>query len=1291
MNKCFILALAAASNLYLIVMGALGGVVEADYARLDSKKGRLEEQREQFETERIAAEHTGDNARVEELNQDVSNIEQEIEKVSQEIAAAVPKLQLAGRAASGHFEADVTESSVIKAKTIGDWQKAFKQFSSQRGWFTGGGQLFQVGPEDRAGNLVDVIKETPISLLMQDPIAGLDALISIGDLAWDMAQKKQFVAGEESRDYAVVANQLKNKMVEFARQTDFSKETLPDELKKWADFYKKVDALHATPLIKGPVEHEIASKITNVIKKAIGAVPAEPDKAVDTLYEMAMVIADLPVEAQKTLLEPIAAKMSDRVSQALNQDTLMAGTIGKNEHVEEVIEEAYKREISMLEKYMMLMQNSTIPENAKSAQVQAARRLTRLKDFADAQKTTVGSFLQGLWKAAKGWVTPDVLETVLSNGHQEEFIKTEDEQKGRFGLGKLEALPQDIIVRMLGELPSIIQNLDQAQDPAQRRALVEKIDALKSKLTEKVFPPKTPTWDFDPIWTYKEMLIEERDIKGLEENIKQMDEAVERAKAKELSEITELTGTLEETIEKAKTATDNELIALDSSLEAQRKDLEKYSNTILSEAKQKPIVLALGQIEAWQSVADLARQVQGFAQAESGQTLSEAFLSQMTRTISFLDYRQEPLFSDQLSVMQKQRDVLARATKTLTAQTITVEGKPLNLVEIGQLATGAVYMSEKLPGDLASLEKSGLVTSTKTEKGSVVYKITDKMRYLSNAAQEHGSLQERSDQLSAYLSNHTAGTPPEADELRTASGGVIPLAQELRLPFLIPDDQVELLKNVYRLAFDQGFLMPEGDNQEERRRQVAVGFSQDKLVRDIADILNTQRKSGQVVDLYFEAVVIQRLKSFDPTLTQAQREALNNDASRAKMMTDILSLSDPEAVLAMNPDIVAQESTTLYKELSYQYTAALTDLSLGWKDFKLTWKKRGSKVAFYSILPASVAAFFGAKFALGSGASLLGATIGTAVGGPFGTVIGGAAGGLGGSMVSDIGAAVSGLGTGATLYAISKLTEPGSSQAEELKDALTRAGKSSALLEQDKGVWDASQQWVKSFFQSDLSNMVDNARDAKFFIDQRVNRAQISKERFYEMLNLKPDARLVEVEAALKRRQVLLEKGPFIARWLAQRRLNSAYRFMLETNRQAVWEHLAYNTMLANINLKVIATIAEKNTGLIAQTLDGFTGQLKALWSKLWSGKESIKPEELKKLSEEATQMFTGQVSDLRAFNDAIINNPDILKGASLFGDTTLLDSFKDTLDGRIGALTNSYHESIDVILKEMGYGSLNA
>ncbi len=1038
----------------------------------------------------------------------------------------------------------------------------------------------------------------------------------------------------------------------------------------------------------------VSKAIDNLAQKALSLPPQEAfsslvamtqDKAGQKLFEQ------LPGSAQALLATLDTAVVSTLNSHASTSTLSSAAANAQKSYVD-----SYSKQADQLKQYLDFSQKYRQGSKGIEAQTAAAQRITRLKDFAEAQQGLPAnkqnqSDLRTLTSTIKKYL---VKNAQITKSLAPEFSKAEDIQKADFALGALPALPEDMLANIDRNVTDILDRISKTQDPKELKDLYGKLEQAYADLESP--PIKDTTLSYEDLIPASDKALLDSLSAKLTKALGDRKEAI----TANVEQLAKLKTQLEETLPQLQATTLDTIGELRTTLDEMSKSLDAMTEHALPE----PMVILFervdGQVKAWSNILETAENYKNFLNTEAtADQVKQANISLMSTASALPDQLNydEPIFTDRLEVMKSQQDALGQLTGLLREPKMSISGKDHDLIEVGQFI-------EQYSQDLDRVDKpilDQLIANkfaeevTETVDGQEVqrYRTTDKGFYLASISVLCRQLEGRTQQFDAYRKNNPEGKQP--DPKMYLNGRPIEIAEAYQLTSFIPEDQIRILRWVYRNNF-----VTERTLEDAAARVVDTSpfinppppeqFDARTTLQGISDVLAVQRAEStnkESADPHFEGVIEREAKIAD--LPPEEQAAAREQAGLTAMVENIAILYGFDDAVKITNATALEEFKTLYKEIKNVVNGGLVSLSLRWKTSIQKARLAGSAGAWYSILPAGILAFFTTKIAIGYGSPMLGGVVGTAVGGPIGAVLGTTIGSFGGGIFSDIGGIFSGLGTAASLYVLSEQLKPNPASREALRQQMIAAGYKPEELPQNTDVWNRAMKGMKKLVSTDLTKLVDNAVDYKKQVDDKVATADKARDQLYVLLGLEPNARAVEVEAAFKKMEQNLNERFFLNRWLAKRRITQAYRFMIDTRRDALQAQMVHNQILSRITITIMAKIAEKETSSVKQAFSKFSNALGSIWSFFGGtkqGDEKMTDEQIKELGQQLIDSYHNQVADMVALDKLIQDQAGTVNKASPWNDTTLTDAFRDVLNSHTKNLISTYQDNVDSILKSWGY-----
>ncbi len=760
---------------------------------------------------------------------------------------------------------------------------------------------------------------------------------------------------------------------------------------------------------------------------------------------------------------------------------------------------------------------------------------------------------------------------------------------------------------------------------------------------------------------------------------------------------------------------------LNDKIDALSKEIEAFSGTSsLSDNASKEIFNSLRELQAWQDVVSLASSYQtAITKGSTLEQVQETFQTLQTSlsdVLNQLDYRATDDFASRLQIMQRQSGALAKTQSLLSESPITVNGKKYTLSQASKILSD-FFEKDLMPSaaEWNALKESGLVASqtrnVEVETSSGVFQqqpramdvVTDKGQTFIEMGKIYDVINRRTMQLDTFTKAYAAGNGPSLN-VPNSSGREIKLATELKLSWMIPDDEISTLKDVYRSYYVGGtfnqamndfYEGSKADTQTEKQAFIQktknlqeMATNKALFLTDIGDYLQVIRDLSKKVkpefqasDPYFEALVIEQRKLEDPNVTPAQKQAFQENLKGT--MLKILAYSDSEATLQIQAPGLLQETKTLFKEMGNIFAEGYNAFALTISSWKVSIQQKAARALWWSVLPASVVTFFGVEVGIRYGAPMVAGTVVPIVGGI-------AVGALANTVATDIIALGSAIATGAGIgYAAYKTEGLSRQNLQSLNDRMVAARYEPEQVVK-KGMLTSIKDKAVRFFYGDTSTRLAKAEDYTLVLNQKQKFFDQARAQFLDLLGLKPNASLVDVQNALKVKQAELDQGLAINRWLISRKINNAYDFMIATGKTMIDAHRYYNIILVDVAVKEIANIAQANASTFKSIVAKGTNGITKL-TNFFRGLETKKltPEEFQAVANDLIQDYAGNVLDLREFKDLLDKNSDRISKSTLFQDTTFTDQAKLLIDNQVQLTSQSFQKNIDELLQGFGYPSV--
>lgn len=989
--------------------------------------------------------------------------------------------------------------------------------------------------------------------------------------------------------------------------------------------------------------------------------------------------------------------------------------------------EAYDKQVEQLKNYLGFSQKLT---QGSKTQIAVAQRITRLRDFAKAQKDLP---LDKANKVALGKVSGKI-----SGLSQEAFDgkgvpaflaeydplfgpsdSPESTQKKLFALGPLIALPEDTLASLNHEASDLIDAISKTTDKEKLKELYAQLERIRKDLDSPLLK------DGDKTYGYKDLLIlpsDEALFNDLSQRISKALKSHTETLKENVGQLKDMSAQLEEVLPTLESASVEDIAESREMLDKISKTLEDMTSRALPEDETTVTLFkyTYGRVQAWRTIIDAAQAYKGLMQVNATEeAVAQAYSALINARSGIkvnLSYLEEENFPNRLLLMKEQKRALDKLSNLLEEHTIPIGKEQLNLMQVGKKIVERVYSEEDLPQEtLQSLLSLGLVRKdTVIVEGKTItfYRSTEKGLYLGNIADTYNRVVSRSKQLEEYLSSHSASKEPSTIML-TPLGRPIELADTYKLNLMIVEDRVETLQNAYNRntnpsTFNQAVaevvdLTPEKPKELTVSEKKAQQGDTKYLLTEIRDILETQRSKLREAGIspYFEALIEFETQVLD--LPEEERKAIDKRAALEETTTKILTVADPEAVSTINGPTAIKETKMIFKEMGQILNEALTYLVVRWKQAKIDARKKGGKVAWYSIVPATIVAFFTTKIALKYGTPLLFGGVGGVLFGPAGAAAGAAAGHYSSDLVSDVGALFAGAGAAIGLWILSDQDEVTTEMQKELNEKLIQAGyKPEEILQKDPNLFQRSIKKATRFLQTDVQKMSDDSDQLKQHFEAQLKVADQAQQRLYNLLDIEPNATALDVEAAFAKKKAELNKTFFLNRWLIKRRITHAYRFMLETRQDASRAQIEYNQVLAQITLKLVAEVAKADASTLQKVKGTLTGGAawitKKIYNSLFGEKEEtgvektppLTKEQFSQIADALILMYKEQVADLMALEKEIEKRAETINKSTPFDDNTLTEVFRDVFNNRVKDLNETFQSGVDELLKERGYKPLN-
>ncbi len=559
------------------------------------------------------------------------------------------------------------------------------------------------------------------------------------------------------------------------------------------------------------------------------------------------------------------------------------------------ISDAYYKELTLLKSYLLLEDSyKTNDPQLTEAKLALAKRVQRLTDFVngqtEAQKSGVIKFVNWLASPATSALISvaslfkgtDALTDYLKK-EVPGFVDRENAQKTLFARNQLEALPEDLLIIYKKAIETNQEKLAQTRNPEELKNLVTTIINLDKDLNRPLFT------DGDTKYPIQSLLIDENDIISLKQlssslapmliNVftKQTDEISPNGEAvgdepdrkakldqleymrdrllqdpsfnslagtdaliKKINNILDASESGDKTLQDALIKQTQDILdtiqgaGLDDIINqsAQLDDLimrlESFiNNSLLRGTALKNALTAYQDAQGWSSVMKIAENYKGLlnnASAEATQKTYAVLTQELPSIIAAFDYRQEEVFTDRLQPMAKQERALEKVVSLLSEQKITKADKSYNLVDLG-LAIDDMKQLNSVPQDVLD----ALVDQQWIEKVDGGYVTTLKGDSLADIVRENLGVFKRQNQLKTFIQKNGTTPPPFAMKWGKIE---IKLAEELKLSWMIPDDQTQALKLKYLESLKgamqdhivnlQNALTKRFDSMEEALQNVAI-------------------------------------------------------------------------------------------------------------------------------------------------------------------------------------------------------------------------------------------------------------------------------------------------------------------------------------------------------------------------------------------------------------------------------------------------------------------------------------
>ncbi len=383
---------------------------------------------------------------------------------------------------------------MIFKQNFGELNPAFKELAGGPIWQA----IHSLTDERLKEPLIKALSEKMIDIFKSKAFSGTQALVQFAKQLENKVEKDL-----KDTAWQVIADKTSEYLRTLASENN-PKQAVTDIL--WQ--YQLLKKLNFPEEQREQVNKAFLKHVGDLIER----MPSNAE-SIDALLE---IVTQAKRDRDFLVIEVIAERMNNIILDTLENHTIMAESVAEKGTPEEIYINAYKKEIGMLTSYLSVTFDTAykISENAKAGQLAAAKRLTRLQDFMNAQEKLAAAEKQGLagwafskikgvlgdaFKAFKGENT--LVE--LINTQDPDFAKTQHIQKELFAKGRLEALPEDMLARLNAEIHQTMSQVSAAKDKKEFLTLFNKLLELQKRLEEPLIAGTR--------YGFKDLLIEKAD------------------------------------------------------------------------------------------------------------------------------------------------------------------------------------------------------------------------------------------------------------------------------------------------------------------------------------------------------------------------------------------------------------------------------------------------------------------------------------------------------------------------------------------------------------------------------------------------------------------------------------------------------------------------------------------------------------------------------------------------------------------------------------------------------------
>lgn len=1063
-------------------------------------------------------------------------------------------------------------------------------------------------------------------------------------------------------------------------------------------------------LLKHMPSDQTQVKLKNVIIHGLeefireAALPENISESIDTLSQIAQTLTNkLPAKDRPSLVKIITNQVQSLVANEVKNHTLITDAL-KTAPASALSEEAYKaynKEFSLLQKY----QDIVNAYGEKQFDPDIAKRAVLLKNFIEARESLLKE--KPWWKGLSKLMTrtEPLVKFIQQNDAYKPFWDAQQQIKTAYGNPELFALPEDIVATIAKTRMSQLDAHTELS-PERKTAydeLVKVRDLMQDPATAEAF----------------------KDVADTSKTLETINELLSKKNQEDLSRFKSINDESKNVSRDIQEATSFESPEeLKARVEKLASDLDAFAeHSTLSETKLLEVVNTRRELAAWTDVIDLASSYQKMSRAdatpEQAHETLQTIQKKLPSILNELNYKTHENFKDRLTVMASQASTLAKVNDIFGKTQVTVEGKALTLPELSKILSDFFY-NRTLPSaqEWKALKENGLVAS---EPREVVIKadplkpaetitqnldfVTDKGQTILEIAKQHEDISRRNAQLEQFIKVNKTGAAPDLSAFN-ASGREIGLAKILKLAWLIPDDEITVLKDVYNTYYVKSDIntamadlldatkltTPAEAKSQEAQKKNLEEFARSKnlVVTDIGDYLELVRTMSEKAkpefkasDPYFEALITQELRLQDPNMSEAQRTAIREKMALEGTLLKISALSDPEALAKVTRVGLIADTKEIFKEVGDYLGEGYTAFALTLREWKVGFQKKGAKALWWSIIPGTLIGYFGVRLA-GAAAPAAGA----AVAGPVGSALVGFVANTYITNIIAIGVAVT-TGIGLT-YAAYKTEKISQENAQKLFEDSAKAGYIPKEIRQDKWWWQKALNGGMNLFRSTTTLELKKAEEYKNILNQKEKTFEMARSQLFELLGLTSEATDVDFKNALRLKKSELDQYSMINRWLKGRKVVNAYDFMLATGKDMAASHETYNAILTGAVIAQMGKISENNQGLLMSFLSKAGEKGTSLLSKLRGpAEQKLSQEDFLAVARELIQTNQNNIRDLEAFKEIVDTNRATINRSTLFGDETFTDTAKLLINRQQQIVSQAFQENVNALMKGYGYESV--